>query len=147
MTQSSAAIISSLKSTLAPELEQQHAIGTGILRVNVKPDDLALWQDTLLAISKPGNILLACESNSSELEDTQLTWVVGAAIRNTSIHEPIAIVNLLETLGVDSHLAAAVPEHCPGLAREVIWAFYLERHGWLTASPIVSPRETPSAAL
>ena len=137
MTQSSEAIIRSLTSKLAPDMELRLSIGDGVLRINVKPDDRTLWQDTLLTITDPGNILLACESSSCALEDTKLTWVVGAAIRDTSINQAGAIVNLLQTLGVASHLAEAVPEHCPGLAGEMTWAFYLERHGWLTASPIV----------
>lgn len=137
MTQSSEAIIRSLKSKLAPDMELRLSIGDGVLRINVKPDDRTLWQDTLLTITEPGNVLLACESSSCALEATRLTWVVGAAIRDTSIDQAEAIVNLLQSLGVASNLAEAVPEHCPGLAEEMTWAFYLERHGWLTACPVL----------
>ena len=118
-------------------MELRLSIGDGVLRINVKPDDRTLWQDTLLTITEPGNILLACESSSCALEATRLTWVVGAAIRDTSIDQAEAIVNLLQSLGVASNLAEAVPEHCPGLAEEMTWAFYLERHGWLTACPVL----------
>ena len=118
-------------------MELRLSIGDGVLRINVKPDDRTLWQDTLLTITEPGNVLLACESSSCALEATRLTWVVGAAIRDTSIDQAEAIVNLLQSLGVASNLAEAVPEHCPGLAEEMTWAFYLERHGWLTACPVL----------
>ena len=137
MTQSSEAIIRSLTSKLAPDMELRLYIGDGVLRINVKQDDRTLWQDTLHSINEPGNILLACESSSCALVDTKLTWVVGAAIRDTWIDQAGAIVNLLQTLGVASPLAEAVPEHCPGLAGELTWAFYLERHGWLTACPVL----------
>jgi len=137
VTQSSEAIIRSLTSKLAPDMELRLSIGDGVLRINVKPDDRTLWQDTLLTITEPGNVLLACESSSCALEATRLTWVVGAAIRDTSIDQAEAIVNLLQSLGVASNLAEAVPKHCPGLAKEMTWAFYLERHGWLTACPVL----------
>lgn len=146
MTASSATIIRSLTAELAPEMERRYCIGNGVLRINVKPDDRTLWQDTLRLIDEPGNVLLACESSSCALESTQLTWVVGAAIRDTSIDQADAIVSLLETLGVEPPLAKAVPEHCPGLAGEVTWAFYLERHGWLTASPILPSKPVANAS-
>lgn len=140
MTQSSEAIIRSLTTKLAPDMELRVSIGDGVLRINVKPDDRTLWQDTLLTIAAPGNVLLACESSSCALEATRLTWVVGAAIRDTSIDQAGTIVPLLQSLGVAPNLAEAVPKHCPGLAEEMTWAFYLERHGWLTACPVLPQR-------
>ena len=35
--------------------------GIGRLRIDLKRDDIRLWQDTLVSISTPGNLLLACE--------------------------------------------------------------------------------------
>lgn len=138
MTASSATIIRSLTAELAPEMERRYSIGGGVLRINVKPDDLTLWEDTYKTVPKPCNILLACEASSSDLEMTQLTWVVGAAIRGTFMQSADATVALLKQLGVSDGLADSVPAHCPGLAVSIPWAFYLERHGLLTACPIVS---------
>ena len=129
--------IRALIQKIQPENECQHSIGDGVLRINLKADDLKLWRDTLLGLKEPGNVLLACESNSDALEATSLTWVVGAAIRSASIDSSQGIVPLLSELGVSLDLAQALTDHCPGLGADITWAFYLERHGWLTASPIV----------
>ena len=48
---------------LGAEKEQIHSVGDQILRLNLKPDDLQLWRDTFSAMAKPGNVLLACESD------------------------------------------------------------------------------------
>ena len=72
-----------------------------------------------------------------ELSTTKLTWVVGAAIRSTQIQQTSEIINLLESLDIPDDIAKAVSKHCPGLGSDITWAFYLERHGWLTASPII----------
>ncbi|WP_115070756.1 hypothetical protein [Synechococcus sp. UW179B] len=129
--------IRALIQKIQPENECQHSIGDGVLRINLKADDLKLWRDTLLGLKEPGNVLLACESNRDALDATRLTWVVGAAIRSTNIDSSQGIVPLLSELGVPVDIAKALPGHCPGLGSEITWAFYLERHGWLTASPII----------
>ena len=112
-------------------------IGDKVLRLNLKPEDIMLWEDTLNKTTNPGNVLLACESNQMELSTTKLTWVVGAAIRSTQIQQTSEIINLLESLDIPDDIAKAVSKHCPGLGSDITWAFYLERHGWLTASPII----------
>ena len=103
-----------------------------------------LWKDTLNKISNPGNVLLACESNQMELATTKLTWIVGAAIRSTQIKQTSEIINLLESLDIPDDIAEAVSKHCPGLGSDITWAFYLERHGWLTASPIIDLKRLKS---
>ena len=122
---------------LGAEKEQIHSVGDQILRLNLKPDDLQLWRDTFSAMAKPGNVLLACESDACPLEATRLTWVVGAAIRSTAVSSAAAAGQLLKRLGVSDPIAEAIPSHCPGVGNEIAWAFYLERHGWLTACPIL----------
>ena len=129
--------IRALIQKIQPENECQLSIGDEVLRINLKADDLKLWRDTLLGLNEPGNVLLACESNSDALDATQLTWVVGAAIRSASIESPEGIVSLMSALGVSLDIARALPSHCPGLGADITWAFYLERHGWLTASPVI----------
>ena len=129
--------IRALIQKIQPENECQHSIGDGVLRINLKADDLKLWRDTLLGLNEPGNVLLACESNSDALDATRLTWIVGAAIRSANIESSEGIVSLLNELGVSLDIAKALPSHCPGLGADITWAFYLERHGWLTASPVI----------
>ena len=129
--------LSTLLRDSSEEKEVHFNIGNGIFRLNLKPDDIKLWGETLKNISNPGNVLLACESNQVELSETKLTWIVGAAIRSTKIDKTIDIVNLLESLDIPNEIAEAASKHCPGLGSEITWAFYLERHGWLTASPIM----------
>ena len=106
--------------------------------MDLKRDDIRLWQDTLVTISTPGNLLLACEKGEVHLEATRLTWVVGAAIRTTQVEGAVEAGGLLETLGVDKDLVLAAQQHCPGLGGRITWAFYLERHGWLTATPVAA---------
>ena len=129
--------LSTLLRDSSEEKEVHFNIGNGIFRLNLKPEDIKLWGETLKNISNPGNVLLACESNQVELSETKLTWIVGAAIRSTKIDKTIDIVNLLESLDIPNEIAEAASKHCPGLGSEITWAFYLERHGWLTASPIM----------
>ena len=129
--------LSNLLKNSTKEKEVHFNIGKGIFRLNLKPDDMKLWGETLKNISNPGNVLLACESNQVELSETKLTWIVGAAIRSTRIDKMTDIVNLLESLDIPNEIAEAASKHCPGLGSEITWAFYLERHGWLTASPIM----------
>ena len=130
--------IDSLIAQLDTERELHHNTEAGVLRIDLKLDDLRLWRETLAVTNTPCNLLLACEDNNGALQDTQLTWVVGSAIRPEYINDPTEICPLLESLGVAAPLAAIIPQQCPGLGCGITWAFYLERHGWLTASPVLS---------
>ena len=137
MNGSPQASLRSLIDGLGEESEQLHRVGDQVLRLNLKPDDLKLWQDTYAAMLEPGNVLLACESDGCPLEATRLTWVVGAAIRSAAVNSPSDARALLKRLGISDSLAEAIPGHCPGVGDDIPWAFYLERHGWLTACPIL----------
>ena len=108
----------------------------GQFRIDLKLDNIELWQDTLDRLEGPCNLLLACEKSDGPLHDTSLTWVVGSAIRSAEVMGRENVEHLLQQLQVPQVLAAAAREHCCGLGDGVIWAFYLERHGWLTASPV-----------
>ena len=134
--------LSNLLKSSSEEKEVHFNVGDGVLRLNLKSEDIMLWEDTLKNIPDPGNILLACESNQVELSETKLTWIVGAAIRSTKIKKTSDIINLLISLDVPSDIAEAASKHCPGLGNDITWAFYLERHGWLTASPIMDTTTT-----
>ena len=134
--------LSNLLKSSSEEKEVHFNIGDGVLRLNLKSEDIMLWGDTLKNISDPGNILLACESNQVELSETKLTWIVGAAIRSTKIEKTSDIINLLKSLDIPSDIAEAASKQCPGLGDGITWAFYLERHGWLTASPIMDTTTT-----
>jgi hypothetical protein len=134
--------LSNLLKSSSEEKEVHFNVGDGVLRLNLKSEDIMLWGDTLKNISDPGNILLACESNQVELSETKLTWIVGAAIRSTKIEKTSDIINLLKSLDIPSDIAEAASKHCPGLGDDITWAFYLERHGWLTASPIMDTTTT-----
>ncbi len=133
--------LTDLLSNTSSEEEIHFNIGNEILRLNLKSDDMMLWEETLKNINEPVNILLACESNQDELTSTKLTWVVGAAIRSTKINKKNEIIHLLKCLEIPNDLAEAVCKHCPGLGSEITWAFYLERHGWLTASPVIDVKQ------
>ena len=79
--------LSNLLKNSSEEKEVHFNIGDEVLRLNLKPDDITLWRDTLQNISNPGNILLACESDQVDISTTKLTWIVGAAIRSTKIEK------------------------------------------------------------
>ena len=66
------------------------------------------------------------------------TWVVGSAIRTATASSPDAVGWLLSQLGVPTDLTEAAITRCPGLGDDLVWAFYLERHGWLIATPVAS---------
>ena len=134
--------LSNLLKNSSEEKEDHFSIGDEVLRLNLKSEDIMLWAETLKNISDPGNVLLACESNQRELSETKLTWIVGAAIRSTKIEKTSDIINLLKSLDVSSDIAEAASKHCPGLGDDITWAFYLERHGWLTATPIMDTTTT-----
>ena len=81
---------------------------------------------------------MACSGSSGELKDTQLTWVVGSAIRSAFAKDAPHVEELLQQLGIPANLAHAAVDRCPGLGDDLVWAFYLERHGWLIATPVAS---------
>ena len=133
--------LSNLLASSSDKSEVYINIGEKVLRLNLKPEDIMLWQDTLNNFSNPGNVLLACENNQVELSTTKLTWIVGAAIRSAKINKTSDIVKLLKSLDIPYDIAQAVCDYCPGLGSDITWAFYLERHGWLTASPVIDIRQ------
>ena len=45
-------------------------------------------------------------------------------------------MTLLGQMGVSKALAQAAADRCPGLGQNLVRAFYLERHGWLIATPV-----------
>ena len=114
------------------------AIGEGCFRINLRDDNIKLWQETLEQQNATANLLLACENNAGELAETRLTWVVGSAIRSTQVETSAEAAALLQSMGVSAALSNAAVEHCPGLGDDLIWAFYLERHGWLIATPVAA---------
>ena len=113
-----------------------HSVGSERFRIDLKPDDLRLWAETLDARDQPCNLLLACAHGDRPLEDTQITWVVGSAIRFFNVESAEEVVPLLTSLGIDQTLASNLPKLCPGLGSELTWAFYLDRSGALSASPV-----------
>ena len=114
-----------------------HTIGANTFRIDLKPDDLKLWADTLSSRVENCNLLLACAHSEGPLTETQITWVVGSAIRSLKIQAAEEIVPLLRGLGIDESLASNLPKLCPGLGSEQTWAFYLDRKGTLCASPVL----------
>ncbi len=117
--------------------------GAGMLRIDLKPENLALWSNTLAEASPETNLLLACESSNGELKTTRLTWVVGAAIRSAVIEDSNTAQKLLRSLGASSEQASLAAEQCPGLGQDLTWAVYLDRHGWLSTSPVPSSGDLP----
>ena len=114
-----------------------HTIGANTFRIDLKPDDLKLWADTLSFREENCNLLLACAHSEGPLTETQITWVVGSAIRSLNIQAAEEIVPLLRGLGIDESVASKLPKLCPGLGSEQTWAFYLDRKGTLCASPVL----------
>ena len=115
-------------------------IGEGCFRINLRDENIELWQETLEQqnATPKAQLLLACEESSGELKDTRLTWVVGSAIRRAIAESPTAAALLLQELGVPEPLTQAAVDRCPGLGDDLVWAFYLERHGWLIATPVAA---------
>lgn len=120
------------------EQEIQYGTSEARLRIDLRIEDIGLWKSHHNKNPDNNNILLACESNSGELSETTLTWVVGAAIRSALVEGTAQAKDLLKKLGVSEELVDLASEHCPGLGGKAIWAFHLERHGWLTATPVES---------
>ncbi len=108
-----------------------------VLRIVISQSNLELWKETYQSHKQPCNILLACEHDKCILKETNLTWVVGSSIRAEFIQGLDKTIDTLKSLGVNNELAILIEERCPGLGAEIPWAFYLERHGKLSASPIV----------
>ena len=115
-----------------------HDNGNERLRINLRREDIRLWQAYTSGASCEANLILACESSTGMLEDTKLTWVVGAAIRATSVDGARQAMELLQRLGISRGLTEKANQCCPGLGKTLTWAFHLERHGWLTATPVES---------
>ena len=130
--------IFALQQQAGPAGELDLPVGDGCFRINLLDDNIALWQETFEQQTAPANLLLACAGSSGELKDTQLTWVVGSAIRTATASSPDAVGWLLTQLGVPTELTEAAISRCPGLGDDLVWAFYLERHGWLIATPVAS---------
>ena len=120
------------------EQELQYGTGEARLRIDLRIDDIDLWKSHRAKHTGCSNLLLACESNGGELSKTNLTWVVGAAIRSALVEGSAEAKDLLKSIGVSEQLVNLASEHCPGLGGATIWAFHLERHGWLTATPVGS---------
>ena len=118
------------------ELDLQ--VGDGCFRINLRDENIELWQETFDQHTSPANLLLACEESSGDLKDTRLTWVVGSAIRTATASNPDAVAVLLSQLGIPAELTEAAITRCPGLGQDLVWAFYLERHGWLIATPVAT---------
>ena len=130
--------ISALQEQAGPSGELDLPVGEGCFRINLLDDNIALWQETFEQQTAPANLLLACSGSSGELKDTQLTWVVGSAIRSAFAKDAPHVEKLLQQLGIPANLAHAAVDRCPGLGDDLVWAFYLERHGWLIATPVAS---------
>ncbi len=106
----------------------------GVFRIDLKPENLRLWSETISNHQKPCNLLLACDSDKVDLKASRLTWVVGSAIRAANIDSPNGAYEILQCLGVPAELAAIAKDNCPGLGT-INWAFYFDRNNSLTASP------------
>ena len=52
--------------------------GEAILRINFRLDDLNLWGESAEVLPS-ANIILACDNDTAEIEESNLTGVVGAA--------------------------------------------------------------------
>ncbi len=114
--------------------------GKNILRINLRLEDLNLWGESAEVLPS-ANIILACDNDTAGIEESNLTWVVGAAIRGINLDNPNQAIALLIKLGIEENIAIEITNACPGLCKEVKWAFYRERHGWLCASPALSPEQ------
>ena len=132
--------IEALRDQAGASCELDLPIGEGCFRINLRDENIELWQETLEQqnATPTTQLLLACEESSGELKDTRLTWVVGSAIRRASAESPTAVALLLQELGVPELVTQAAVDRCPGLGEDLVWAFYLERHGWLIATPVAA---------
>ena len=85
MASSHQAALQTLLAQAGPQHDLLMDSTAGMVRINLKPEDLRLWRETAAEHQEGGNLLLACESGAGDLSDTRLSWVVGAAIRCTQI--------------------------------------------------------------
>ena len=145
MASSHQAALQTLMAQAGPQHDLLLDSTAGMVRINLKPEDLRLWRETAAEHQDGGNLLLACESGAGDLSDTRLSWVVGAAIRCTQIPSTAEAATLLEQMGCEPIQVAMLAEQCPGLGSDQTWAIYLDRHGWLTASPVPKEQDTISA--
>ena len=128
--------IESLRKTAGESGKLEYAVGINYFQINLLNENINLWKQTFQQNNPTDNLLLACDKNTEDLLISKLTWVVGSAIRGTRVSNATEAKKLLAHMGVANELAKAAVEHCPGLAEDLVWAFYLERHGWLTATPV-----------
>ena len=120
--------------------ELNYIVGEAYFKINLRDENIALWQETFEQNKSSDNLLLACEKNTGDLITTKLTWVVGSAIRGTTANDAAEAGKLLTHMGVVEELAKAAVEYCPGLGEDLVWSFYLERHGWLIATPVAQSK-------
>ena len=81
------------------EQELQYGTSEARLRINLRIDDIGLWKSHRAKHPGKCNLLLACESNSGELSETYMTWVVGSAIRSAWVEGSTKAKDVLKTLG------------------------------------------------
>ena len=84
--------------------------GQGMVRIDLKPEDVALWHDNLSSQPQGTNLLLACESQGGELSQTRLSWVVGAAIRPTQVENGEQALAVLQPILKSTDVLTAVWE-------------------------------------
>ncbi|MEB3241895.1 MAG: hypothetical protein VKJ31_07635 [Synechococcus sp.] len=141
MRNATAEALKQLMDTAGSQRELVLDSGNGKVRLDFKAENLELWRDTLQSVELAGNLLVACESNSGPLNSTRLSWIVGAAIRTSKIESASAASTLLQQLGASNAQADLVALQCPGLGEDLTWAFYLDRHGWLSGAPVTNQDE------
>ena len=128
--------IESLRENAGENGKLSYAVGDNYFQINLLNENIDLWKQTFEQNNSTNNLLLACDKNSGDLFTTKLTWVVGSAIRGAKASDASEAAKLLTHMGVIDEIAKATIDHCPGLGEDLVWAFYLERHGWLTATPV-----------
>ena len=128
--------IESLRANAGEKGKLSYAVGDNWFQINLLNENVHLWKQTFEQNKSTNNLLLACDKNSGDLNTTKLTWVVGSAIRGARASDASEAANLLTHMGVIDEIAKAAIIYCPGLGEDLVWAFYLERHGWLTATPV-----------
>ena len=129
--------ISDLYKKVKKNNELEIAVGEERLRIDLREDNIKLWQETLENFSSKVNLLLACEKADLSLDDNRLTWVVGAAINSAFAENAKNAKKILCELNVSESLALSAVKNCPGVGQDIIWALYLDRHGYLTATPVM----------
>ncbi len=118
--------------------EFQAIKGDELIKIDLKPENLMLWNETCKQFNSSHNLLLSCESSTCDLESTSLTWVVGSAIRPVNLNSQLEAINLLLKLGATEIQSEIIQDVCSGLGLDMGWAFFLDRHELLTASPLLN---------